>query len=97
MEYDVVVWRDTLSDGSTCYAAICSAVRRVHGQGDTEEEALAEIAEAMACFLELEPERIKHDKAADDDLASLIADLEAEGVVPWVRLVAPAAAQTSAR
>ena len=97
MEYDVVVWRGTLSDGSICYAAICPAVRRVHGQGDTEDEAMAEIAEAMACFLELEPERIKHDQAADDDLASLIADLEAEGVAPWVRLVAPAAAQASAR
>ena len=97
MEYDVVVWRDTLSDGSICYAAICPAVRRVHGQGDTEDEALAEIAEAMACFLELEPERIKHGKAANDDLASLIADIEAEGVAPWVRSVAPATAQTSVR
>ena len=26
MEYDVVVWQDTLSDGSICYAAICPAV-----------------------------------------------------------------------
>ena len=97
MEYDVVVWRGILSDGSTCYAAICPAVRRAHGQGDTEDEALAEIAEAMACFLELEPDRIKHGKAAGDDLASLIADLEADGVAPWVRPVAPVAAQTSAR
>lgn len=97
MEYQVVVWRGTLSDGSTCYAAICPAVRRVHGQGDTEDDALAEIADAIACFLELEPEMIKHGKAADDDLASLIADLEAEGVAPWVRPVAPVAAQTSAR
>lgn len=95
MDYDVVVWLDELSDGSTCYAAVCPAVRRVHGQGDTEDEALAEIAEAMACFLELEPERVKHGRAADDDLADLIADLEAEGVAPWVRPVAPAAAQAS--
>ena len=97
MEYQVVVWRGILSDGSTCYAAICPAVRRVHGQGDTEDDALAEIAEAMACFLELEPERIKYGKAADDDLAGLIADLEAEGVAHWIRPVAPVAAQISAR
>ena len=32
MEFDVVVWRDTLSEGSTCYAAICPAVDRAHGQ-----------------------------------------------------------------
>ena len=40
MDFDVVVWRDTLSDGSTCYAEICPAVDRAHGQGDTEDEAL---------------------------------------------------------
>ena len=26
MEYDVVVWQGTLSDGSICYAAICPAI-----------------------------------------------------------------------
>ena len=50
MEYDVVIWRDTLSDGSICYAAICPAVAYAHGQGDTEEEALVDVADTMAFF-----------------------------------------------
>ena len=100
MKHDVVVWRDTLSDGSIClarhavrrsicYAAI-PALRHAHGQGDTEDEALAEIAEALSCFLEREPDRLKTGQAAQDALAALIADLSAEGVHPWVRQVAPA-------
>ena len=88
MEYDVVVWRGVLSDGSICYAAICPAVCRAHGQGDTEAEALAEISEAIACFLELEPDRVKFGRAAQDDVGELIAELVEEDVVPWVRKVA---------
>ena len=90
MEYDVVVWRDELSDGSICYAAICSALRHAHGQGETEDEALAEVAEGLACFLEREPDRLKTGQAAQEALAALIADLTAEDVHPWVRRVAPA-------
>lgn len=26
MEYEVVVWQDTLSDGSVCGAAVCPAI-----------------------------------------------------------------------
>lgn len=88
MEYDVVVWLDDLSDGSKCYAAVCPAVCRAHGQGDTEAEALAEISEAIACFLDLEPDRVKFGRAAQDDVEELIAELVAEDVVPWVRKVA---------
>ncbi len=84
MEYDVVVWRDTLSDGSTCYAAICPAVRRAHGQGDTEAEALAEVTDAIGCFHEREPDRVKLGQAAQDTLNDLLADLNAEGITPWV-------------
>ena len=87
MEYDVVVWRGTLSDGSTCYATICPAVLRCHGQGDTEAEALAEVSKAIACFLELEPDRVKLGQAARDELDKLVEDLTNEGVDPWVRQV----------
>ena len=88
MEYDVVVWKDTLSDGSICYAAICPAVLRCHGQGDTEAEALAEVSEAVACFLELEPDRVKTGQAARDEIDTLLENLTAEGVDPWVCKVA---------
>ena len=87
MEYDVAVWRDTLSDGSICYAAICPAVRRAHGQGDTEAEALAEVSEAIACFLEREPDRVKFGEAAQDEMSRLTAELAVESIVPWVRQV----------
>ena len=48
MQYDVVVWRGVLSDGSICYAAVCPAVNHAHGQGDTEAEALSDVADAIA-------------------------------------------------
>ena len=95
MEYDVVVWCDTLSDGSICYAAICPALRHAHGQGDTEAEALAETAEGLTCFLDREPDRLKIGQAAQDALAALMAELTTEGVHPWVRQVAPASVPTT--
>ena len=96
MEYDVVVWQDALSDDSICYAAICPALLQAHGQGDTEDEALAEIAEALTCFLEREPGRLKTGQAARDASTSLIAELTAEGVAPWVRRVVPASVPATA-
>ncbi len=45
--FEVVVWEDSLSDGSTCYGAWCSYVLGVWGQGETEAEALADITAAM--------------------------------------------------
>ena len=89
MEYDVVIWRDTLSDGSICYAAICPAVAYAHGQGDTEEEALADVADTMAVFSGEMPGRVKTGQAAQDALSEEIAELTAEGVVFWVRQVEP--------
>ena len=89
MEYDVVVWRDTLSDGSTCYAAICPAVAHAHGQGDTEDEALADVADTMAVFAEKMPGRVKTGQAAQDALAEEITELTADGVVIWIRQVEP--------
>ena len=89
MEYDVVIWRDTLSDGSVCYAAICPAIARAHGQGDTEQEALSDVADTMAGYLERMPGRVKHGQAAQDDMAELLSELTAEGIAPWVCQVAP--------
>ena len=89
MEYDVVVWRDTLSDGSTCYAAICPAIAHAHGQGDTEAEALIDVADTMAVFSEKMPGRVRNGQAAQDVLLEEISELTADGVVPWVRQVEP--------
>ncbi|MCY4558002.1 MAG: hypothetical protein OXF79_16875 [Chloroflexi bacterium] len=89
MEYDVVVWQGTLSDGSICYAAICPAVAHAHGQGDTEDEALADVADTMAVFAEHMPGRVKSGQAAQDALSEEIAELTAEGVVVWIRQVEP--------
>ena len=89
MEYDVVVWRDTLSDGSACYAAICPAIAHAHGQGDTEEEALVDVADTMAVFSEKMPGRIKTGQAARDALSEEIEELTADGVAVWIRQVEP--------
>ena len=90
MEYDVVVWRDELSDGATCYAAICPSVGHGHGQGDTEEEALIDVADTIALFLEHEPDRVKTGQAAEDALSRLTAELEADGLSHWLKQVTPA-------
>ena len=89
LEYDVVVWRGTLSDGSTCYAAICPAIAHAHGQGDTEAEALADVADTMAVFSEKMPGRVKTGQAAFEALSQEIDELTADGVSVWVRQVEP--------
>ena len=89
MEYDVVVWRGTLSDGSTCYAAVCPAVNHANGQGDTEAESLVEVADSIACFLEHIPEMVKTGRAAQDEMSELVMELTAEGVTHWFRQVTP--------
>jgi len=96
MEYDVVVWRDTLSDGSICYAAICPAVDRAHGQVDTEDEALVDVADSIAIYLDHMPDRLKTGEAAREAVTKLIGELAAEGVEPWIREVAPARNQVHA-
>ncbi len=90
MDYDVVVWLDDLSDGSKCYAAVCPAIAHAHGQGDSEEEALAEAADTMAVFMEKMPGRVKNGQAAQDELEALLAELAADSVTHWVRKVEPA-------
>ena len=89
MRYDVVLWQGALSDGSTCYAAMCPAVDYAHGQGDTVEETLAEVADTIAVFLEHRPGRFKTGQAAQDAVSELIAGHQAEGVESWTFQVAP--------
>ena len=96
MECDVVIWSDTLSDGSICYAAICPAVDRAHGQGDTETEALTDVADAMASYLDHKPDRYVTGQAAQEAVTKLMAELKAEGVAPWIRPVVPARNQVLA-
>lgn len=89
MECEVVVWQDELSDGSTCYAAVFPALNHANGQGDTEEEALVEVADSIACFLEHIPERLKIGQAAEDEMAELVAELKADDIECWFRKVTP--------
>ncbi len=96
MEYDVVVWRGTLSDGSICYAAICPAVDHAHGQGDTEDEALVDVADTMAIYLDHKPEGFKTGQAAQDAITRLMEDLAENGTTCWVKQVAPARNQVPA-
>ena len=96
MEYDVVIWRDTLSDGSICYAALCPAVDLAHGQGDTEVEALVDVADTMAIYLDHKPEKLKTGRAAREALTELVGELTTEGVEPWIRQVVPARNQVPA-
>ena len=90
MEYDVVVWRGTLSDGSICYTAVCPAIDHAHGQADTETGALIDVADTMALFLEHQPTRFKTGQAAQDEVSELISDLAKDGTACWVKRVAPA-------
>ena len=90
MEYDVVIWRDTLSDGSICYAAICPAIDRAHGQGDTEADALTDVAETMAIYLDHQPDKFIAGQPAQEAVTTLISELAAEGVTPSMRRVVPA-------
>ena len=90
MQYDVVVWSEPLSDGSICYAAVCPAVNHAHGQGETEAEALADVADTIGLFLEHIPyDFVKTGQAAKDELAELLDELALEGITTWMRQVAP--------
>ena len=90
MQYDVVVWRELLSDGSPCYAAVCPAVNHAHGQGDTEAEALADVADTIALFLERIPyDFVKTGPAAENEMNELIDELRSEGVKIRTFQVAP--------
>ena len=85
--YDVIVWEDGLSDGSTCYAAWCTSVLGVSGQGDTEDAALADILSAMAAnVFDPWPEdwpAFQDDAIAEAELRQLVAELTASAT--WYR------------
>ncbi len=91
--FDVLVWEGELSDGSTCYAAWCSYVYGVWGQGDTEEEALTEVRLMITDVIE-DPadlaESLVDSKAAAAEIADMIREREAEGISCWVRQVSVA-------
>lgn len=81
--FDVLVWEDPSSDGSMGYGAWCSYVIGVSGQGDTEEEALADIVSVMTDVI-LHPwedgKSLADEAQAAAEMAEIINELSAEGV-----------------
>ena len=81
--FDVLVWEDTTSDGSVGYAAWCSYVLGVGGQGDTEEEALADITSVMTDVI-LHPwedgKSLADEAQAAAEMAAIVEELSDEGV-----------------
>ena len=81
--FTVVTWTDALSDGSTSYAAWCSYVLGVWGQGDTEDEALADILSAMAANVfdpwPADAPVFQERQVADAEMAQLYQQLDAGG------------------
>lgn len=81
--FDVVVWEDSLSDGSICYGAACAYVLGVWGQGETEAEALADIASSMTDVIHHPWDDGKslaeYEKAAAE-MATLVRELTDENV-----------------
>ncbi len=81
--FDVVVWEDSLSDGSTCYAAWCSYVLGVSGQGDTEAEALEDITSAMTDVIHYpwdDGVSLADFETAAAEMADVMRELSAEGI-----------------
>ncbi len=81
--FDVLVWEDPSSDGSMGYGAWCSYVVGVGGQGDTEEEALADITSMMTDVI-LHPwedgKSLADAAQAAAEMAEIVEELSAEGV-----------------
>ena len=87
--FEVVIWEDETSDGTVGYSSWCTAVIGVSGQGETEAEALADIASSMSVNI-FEPwpdyAPVFYDaEVAAAKLARLLADLDAEGITHWMR------------
>ena len=92
-DFDVVVWRGTLSDGSHCYAAWCSAVN-VGAWGDTEAAALQSITSMMVDVIsdvELGDWALPDESAAAAHQAGLMRELADYGTPYWMRRVPVAA------
>ena len=88
--FDVVVWQGVRSDDTACYAAWCSYVLGVWGQGDTEEEALAEVV-AMITDVINDPddaaESLVDAEAAMAAMDNLRSELDGNGTSHWLRRV----------
>lgn len=81
--FDVLVWEDPLEDGTMGYGAWCSYVIGVSGQGDTEEEALADIVSVMTDVI-LHPwedgKSLADPEIAASEMNEIVSELSAEGV-----------------
>ena len=87
--FEIVIWEDETSDGTVGYASWCTAVIGVSGQGETEEEALADIAASISLEI-YEPWPADAPVFYEADVAAaklvrLLADLDAEGITHWMR------------
>ena len=87
--FEIVIWEDELSDGTLAYASWCTAVIGVSGQGETEAEALADIASSMSVNI-FEPWPADAPVFYDAEVAAaeqvdLLADLDAMGITHWMR------------
>lgn len=81
--FDVVVWEGDLSDGSSCYAAWCSYVVGVWGQGKTEDGALQDITSAMTDIIHYpwdDGVSLANYETAAAEMADLMQELSADGI-----------------
>ena len=89
-DFDVVVWQDEIADGSIRYAAWCTAVAGVWGQGDTPKAALDDIAAAIAHIIS-EPwddgVSIIDAATAAAEMDDLLRDLASESIPYWMHRV----------
>ena len=87
--FEIVIWEDETSDGTVGYASWCTAVIGVSGQGETEAEALADIASSMSVNI-FEPWPADAPVFYDAEVATaeqvdLLAELNAMGITHWMR------------
>ena len=86
--FEIVIWEDETSDGTLGYSSWCTAVIGVSGQGETEDEAMADIAAAISLEIyepwpDGAPAFYAPDVAAAEQ-TRLLADLDAEGITHWM-------------
>ncbi|MDE2786452.1 MAG: hypothetical protein OXL37_07285 [Chloroflexota bacterium] len=96
--FDVVTWKGTLSDGSTCYSAWCSYVLGVGAQGDTEAEALEGITAMMIDAIDNpwpDGAALADERAAEAEMAGLMVELSDEGIPYRVHQVTLAIPETA--
>ena len=87
--FEIVIWEDELSDGTLAYASWCTAVIGVSGRGETEAEALADIASSMSVNT-FEPWPADAPVFYEADVAAaaqvdLLAELDAMDITHWMR------------